>query len=406
MANRFFTKWKWHLILSATAIALLLAMEILLGLSRQGVIYPDCASYLESAKNLYVFHRGHNYRPMLLALINGFPYVFGASDEFVFAINRFVNFGCWIASILLLFEILKMFASQKMAFGISLGSIFLVGMPAFAFHLLSENVYLLFAMAGMYFLFRYFFENRNQFLGISLAIFLSAMLIRPGAKFFAILLVLYFMRELWQMRKSKAMFWIYGALAMIFVQCAGVKYQFGNFTISYIDAVTYYNYLGSKSLGIPIDQPGGQAKNPRNAYIFSHSCPEQKVIAAEDLKQQLTTNFCGLVKAYTDNLIGNSTSGNIVLEDAQNIGRLTSFEAVKSIFTIASKAQNILMTLLSVVIASVFFLRKGPFRIASSLILYTVFLSAISSEQGDRFHVVAFPFALVLLGKILSKKVT
>ena len=109
---------------------------------------------------------------------------------------------------------------------------------------------------------------------------------------------------------------------MVFVQCAGLKYQFGNFTLSYIDSVTYYDYIGSKAMCLKEGKEFSQLNNPRGEYIYSIECSEQRKIANEDLKQQLQHNTLNLLKAFISDVVDNATSGNVCIDDCKNVKKL------------------------------------------------------------------------------------
>ena len=179
-------KCRYHLLLILIGLLWIEAFRVLTQIDIQGIIYYDSASYLNSAKNLYCFATGHAYRPMLMAMINGVPYLFGFSDPDIYNFSYFVNVFCWLATSLILFEILKEFLSPKYAFACALLSVFVIGNVGFIFHLLTENIFLLFMMSGFYLLVRYYKTNRFLYLSMALSIFILSMLIKPGAKLLGI----------------------------------------------------------------------------------------------------------------------------------------------------------------------------------------------------------------------------
>jgi hypothetical protein len=345
-----------------------------------------------------------------MAVINGFPYLFRSSNETVIAYSFFVNVFCWLATFLLLFEILKQFIKPKLAFFFSVLAIFFVGNTAFVFHLLTENIYVFFIVLGFYFLMKYYKEKSFWLLSVSLSIFILSMLIKPGSKFLAIVFVLYFGKELYKNYKSRATFFIYGSLLLVFVQCAGIKYQFGNFTLSYIDSVTYYNYIGSKAMDFKYGKDYDQLKNPRTEFIFSFECNAQRKIATEDFKQQLQFNKLNLLRAYFSDILDNSNSGNICISDCENIKKRSSFAFWKLLFFDISQWQNRIFTIIGFCLSLFYFFKSYKneifFSFISFFILYIIVLSGISCGQGDRFHVITFPFVIVLLAKFLAGKGT
>lgn len=402
----FLLKYNYHILLVLIGIIWISIFDFITQMSSQGVMHSDSFNYQESAKNLYVFFRGHNYRPILMALINGIPYLFGGSDESIFTFGFYVNLICWLGSIVLLFEISKEFVKPKAAFLLTLFSIFIVGNTVHVFHLLTETIYQFFIFSAIYLLVKYYKTKQFWYLSLSLSVFLSSMLIKPGSKFLAIVITVYFIREIIRNYKSKSILFLYGSLLMILIQCAGIKYQFGDFTISYIDSVTYYDYIGSKSMCIKFGKEYSQKDNPRAEFLFSHESSEQKRIAGEDLKQQLQYNKMNLLKAYVSDVRENTASGNSCLEEIKDFKNRSFFEFWKKLLFDVTKWQNRLFTIVGFILA-VFYLWKGfrnpnPLTFISFFILYIIILSGISCGQGDRFHLVTFPFAILLLAKFVS----
>ncbi|HLA54982.1 MAG TPA: hypothetical protein VK623_02690 [Flavobacterium sp.] len=399
----FINRYKYHLLLVFIGLAWIHIFDFLTQMSSQGIIYPDSRSYCEAARNLYVFHRGHNYRPMLLALINGIPYAFGGSDASVYGFSYFVNLFCWLAFPLVLFEIVKQFLKPEAAFFISAVSLFFIGNTVFVFHLFSENIYMFFIISGFYFLSEYFKKKKFRDLSAALAIFILAILIKPGSMFLAIIFGLFFIKDIIRHYRTKSAWFIYGSVMLIFIQCAGVKYQFGNFTVSYIDATTFYGYLGERATAL--DE--GASYKPRKT-IYSFPCPVQKEMAAADMKRQLLSNTKNLFKAYGLDLIENATTGSICLKDCKNIRDRESFPFWKSFIFKLSEWQNRLFSIIAILLSGWFLFksyRKDKFfALVAFFIGYNIFLSGISFAEGDRFNVITFPFALILLAKLLKDR--
>ena len=399
-------KYRYHLLLVTIGLLWITLFDFLSQMSIQGIVYPDSGSYVESAKNLYVFYRGHNFRPILMALINGIPYLFGGNDSTVLHFSFYVNLCCWLALLLLLFELLKSFVRARMAFLFTLLAMTIIGNTALIFHLLTENIYMLFILLGFYGIKSYLEQKNYRFLALALSVFVLSMLIKPGSKFLAILLLVYFGKEVLKNLKSKYSLVLYAAVGMVLLQCAGLKYQFGSFTVSYIDSVTYYNYLGSKAECVKYGKEYSQMNNPRAEYLFSLDTEQQKSLAAEDLKQQLQYNKVNLVKAYFLDVIENTKTGNTCIEDCRNKAHSTYFSFWNKLFLTLSKWQNRCFTLLAVLL-SLYFLKQYKREEWGFLIAvyvgYIIATSGISCGQGDRFHLVTFPFVILLLVQFLTK---
>ena len=393
------SKYRHHVMLIVVALIWLALFDFFTQISSQGIIYPDSHSYQLASENLYVFFRGDNYRPILISAVYGIPYLFGFGNSAIYTFSFYINIFCWIASFLIFYEIAKTFLKLEKAFWLTLASMSFVGLTAYVFHFLSETLYLPVILLGLWFLAMYYRNRKFFYLSMALALFICSMLIRPGAKFFAIILLLFFLPEILKNFNRKAIIPLYAGLFLVFVQCAGLKFQTGNFTVSYIDGVTLYNYIGSRAMEL-------NGNPPRDfSYIYSFDCPTQKQMAADDFINQVKTNFPNLVRAYFWDLSGNTTTGNVCIDDCKNIKVRGLF--LKTVFYELSRWQNIVFTCIGIILSLYFFLQKRQeraFLAMAFFIVYTISLSAISHSQGDCFHMVTYPFALLLIAKVVSKK--
>ena len=102
----------------------------------------DDGSYLLAAKQLYNQHLFNDSRPIFIAALQGFPYVFGASDATVIGWSLFLNFVCWWFTISLLYLICATRFSSQIAFKTALFFIFCIGNLAHAFNFLSESIFI------------------------------------------------------------------------------------------------------------------------------------------------------------------------------------------------------------------------------------------------------------------------
>ncbi|MES2411978.1 MAG: hypothetical protein V4535_11100 [Bacteroidota bacterium] len=355
---------------------------------------------------MYLKFTGHYYRPMLMAFITGIPYLFGSSDAGIFEWSFVVNVFCWLGTSIILFEILKNFVREKVAFWFAILPFFILGNIILNYHLLTEIIFVFFIALAFYLLFQYYKTKQYWYLSLYLSLVLSSMLIKPGAKFFGMIMLLFFAREVLKNYKHKSMIFLYGSLLMITIQVVGMKAQYGDYTISYIDGVTYHNYICSKAECYKNGKEYEQINNPRAEYLFGLDFTDQKKVAVEDLKHQIKTNFSNLVKAYFSDVIENSKTGNACIEDLKNYENKADFPFwKKSIFDI-TKWQNRVFTVLAILLSAFFLMKtcKKPNALSfiSFFILYIIVLSGISCGQGDRFHLVTFPFVILLLAKYLS----
>jgi hypothetical protein len=399
----FIQKYRYSLLLVLIGLVWLEVLNRLLQLDQQTLFYPDSSNYLESAQKMYLKFTGHYYRPMMMAFITGLPYLFGSSDAGILQWSLLVNVICWLGTSLLLFQMAKDFLSEKIAFVFAFLPFFIIGNAVLNYHLLTENLFAFVIFLAFYALFRYYKTNNFGYLSFGLSLLLASMLIKPGAKFFALILLFFFIKTVLKNYKAKSMILLYGSVLMILIQVVGMKAQYGDFTISYIDGVTYHNYLFSKADCFKNGKEYQQINNPRAEYLFSLTFNDQKRVAKEDAVHQIKTNFPNVIKAYLHNLLDNSKSGNACIFDLENKKGRSDFNSWKTLAFDLSKWQNRLFTVLGVLVSLYFvrkiFKHKSLYALMALFVLYTIVLSGISCGQGDRFHVVTFPFAILLLAK-------
>ena len=410
MLKNWISKIKYEYLLLLIALIWVVFFSFVIQLKPEFSWVGDDGSYLTAAKKLYLELKIDEGRPLLIAAINGFPLLFGFSNSVVIQWGLLVNFWCWFFTVLLLFKIISGNADRKKAFLFSLLFILCIGNLAIAFNLLSESVFIFMLVLAVYFIHRYFKSNKYYFITIAIAILLLAMLVRPMSIGIVFILIVFFYS------KSKEILWhqyaalLYISLALLFFQIASLKRNYGDFTISYIDSITYYNYLGGKADCLKKDIPFIPGENKRGKYFNKFSSHEQKKIAKEDLREQLQNNTINLGKAYLYCLYSNSSKGSYIVSECKNERQTSYFDLFHFLFKAISKVQNILFTIGGVLLSFYTLFRRKRESIFSSIlammILYIFFISGVSCFQCDRFHIVFFPLVILLFSKIFKTENT
>jgi hypothetical protein len=400
-------RYQFHFLIAIIGILWFGVVNYLLQLSLQRGVYFDAENYKDAAELLYLHSSFHFYRPVLIAAFCGIPYLFGYSDAQVYAFGIYMNFACWIGTSLLLFSLLKQFLSEKKAFYFTLLFFLMIGCILSVFHLLTESFYTLAMLGGFWFLSKYYRTKRFTFLSIGLAIFVSSMLIKPGSQYFAVVLVLYHTKTLIQNYGKPAVLFLCGSFLLIGLQLFGMKKQYGDYTISYISGVTFYNYMGAKAIAFKQHKKLKQVQSVRMPYIFDLDFPQQKTVGFTDLKDQLQHNSVNLVKAYISNLAENAKTPSDCLAVCHNVRQDVHFESYKYLSGIITKWENRFLTVCGFLIGIWFifhYKRDAFYSLVGFYILYIGLLSGLSCFQGDRFHIVFFPMSILLLAKFLSDK--
>jgi len=234
------------------------------------------------------------------------------------------------------------------------------------------------------------------------------MLIKPASLLLFIgICVFYGIGELKNLIRSKYSITVYIAVFIVFGHMYFMKSNYGNYTISYIDSFTYYNYLGTKADCLKTGKEFVQCNNERYRYFNTFSLPEGKKVAFEDIKNQVSNNTFNLIRAYFTNMIGNSSKASGYFYVYENKKNASNFETYKLLFRGMSRLQSLFYSLIGILLSIRIIIRKEEtkiVKITSFMILYIIAISAISSDQADRFHLVIYPFVLILIANYFSNK--
>lgn len=400
-------KYKPHLVLLFLASFWVVLLNYVLNLNQQSYIFPDSFTYIQAAEKWYLSGQSDATRPLLIAMINGTPLAFGYTKEALFSWSLAVNTFAWMATLLFLFEILRKQCAFSYAFGLTIIYLVTITSTLLIFHLLTETIFIFGLITSLFCFQNYFSTKEYRFLAIAIGVLLACLMIKPSVKLALLFLVIYFLKILSKHFLNKWTLVILVPLFLLIFHVVQVHQQFGNYTITYTDSKTYYNYLGARADCLRKQIIFEEYKNPRAIYFDKLTLPQQKNAVFFDLKEQIKTNKWNLFKAYFINVFGNSTKGNPALINYQNWSSTTYFDYVKLFFRAVSKVQNCIFSLAGILLSMMLLLRKNRNElevITSIFVLYFIAISGISSGQGDRFHVVIYPLVLVLISVVLRQK--
>lgn len=401
-------KIKYEYLLFLLALIWVLFFSYVIQLKAEFSPIGDDQSYLTAAKELFLEMKLNDGRPMLISAILGFPLLFFNSDAVVIKWGIFVNFCCWFFTVLLIFKIISSRLNRKKAFLFSLFFILCIGNLAIAFNLLSESLFIFMLVLAVFFINKYYESTKYHFVTLAVAILLLAILVKPMAIGLVYIVTLFFFKKLKAIIWNKYIVFCFLGLSLLFVQMYSLKKNYGDFTISYIDSITYYNYLGGKAdcLRKGIEYVPGE--NERANYFSKFSSHEQRKIAKNDIKEQLQNNKLNLLKSYLFCIYSNSSKASYIVSQCKNANQTIYFDFFYFLFKVISKTQTILFTIIGV-LTSIYCLvrRKNETHLSlilSMMILYVFFISAISCYQCDRFHILFFPFVIILFSKFFETK--
>lgn len=404
----FFQKYQHPLYLFSISILWIIILNFFLQIFNQNYIYPDTESYIKASIDLYSLNKPNDIRPSLIAAINGFPLLFGYSKSVLFLWNTIINLSLWFATVLLIYNFCSKLTSKRAAFYLALIYIFTLGSLLIVFEFLSETVFTFFLLVSLVFFQKYDVSKRIFFLAFGFSTLVLSMLIKPASLILLISVCMFFgIGELKSLIRSKSSIIVYVSVFIVFVHLASMKSHYGNYTISYIDSFTYYNYLGTKADCLKTGKEFIQCNNQRYLYFNTFSLSEGKKVAFEDIKNQVSNNTLNLIKAYCLNIIGNSSKASGYFYIYENKNDATNFEVYKLIFRGISRLNTLFYSLIGLLLSIIVIFSKKTakiIKITAFTIIYIIAISAISSDQADRFHIVIYPFTLILIAYYFSNK--
>ncbi|WP_396143875.1 hypothetical protein [Flavobacterium sp.] len=395
------SKIKYEYILFFIALIWVFIFSFALQLAPHFNFLGDDITYLEASKMLYHHGQLSPTRPLLIAAIFGFPYLCDGSTEMVLQWSFLINFCIWFFSIILFFRIVEVILNRKNAFFWSLLFVFCIGNLAYAFQFLPEALFSFLLLLAVFFITKYSKTQKKDYIVLALIVLFLCALIKPVALGFAIVLLIFYVKKVKYILFSKFSVVLVLSWILIFFQVLSIKKSFGDYTISYIGAVTYYNYVGAKADCYRKNIEFIPGENQRAKTLEGLSSHQIKILANEDFKEQFKNNKLNLVKAYIFCLYSNSSKGNYIVSECKNESNTSYFDSFQFLFKGISKIQNNVFTLVGLLLS---FLTLIQYKTSNSIqffcsfgILFIVFISGISCFQCDRFHIVIYSMVLVLL---------
>lgn len=400
-------KGKYQFLLALCGIIWIIFLMKILQIDSQSYIFPDSDNYRESARMWYFEHKVHYYRPLFMAIISGIPYLFGADDAPVYQFSFYINVFSWIGTAILLFSFVKKYVNNKTAFLVSLCYYTFFGIALLNFHLLTENIFTFLSLLSFFLIDQYNIKQKFYYLSLAICILLLLILIKPSITFFSFFVLLYYSKAIWNNLKSRYMFFILLGVFSLISQNILMKKQFGNYTVSYIDGVTYYNYLGAKATAYKENISFDEAYNKRAHTMETLTFSQQKQYALHDFLEQLTSNKLNLAKAYLSNTIDNTKSASGSITIYSNVNQNAYHNTVQQIFIFLSKYQNRFLTIVGFLLALYFtkkyYTTNTVYTLMALYILYTIVVSGVSCTQGDRFHIVFFSITWLFVIKYFKE---
>ena len=373
-------------------------------------VATDTFSYLEAASLLFAEGKAHPTRTFGSAIVLGLPYLFSSSVELksIMIFNYGLNLILWLATTILLFRTISLFASTKLASLASALYILCFGAMSHVGLILTEPISTFLLTLCGFLAFRFLKDKQVKDLGYICGILLVSVLIRPGMLYWALLITL--ITCAWAYRSGAITFrWlrpiIFG-LGCILLQSVSVHKEYGNFTVSYIDKVTWYNYLGAQVEADLTERDYWEVKAEHQLTLSQNSWPENSILCKEHLVHQVKNSPLIVLQHFVKNIGWNAIGKNYGISAAQNFSGSSIHKPLQLVLSYTAMAQNLLFVLGSIILGIVLLVRR-EWNVATVIVVgsiaYIIFTSGISFNQGDRFNVVFYPLTLMLLSYSFAK---
>jgi hypothetical protein len=394
------SKIKYEYLLGIIAVLWVLFFSFVLQLKPYFYQLGDDATYLEASKLLYFKGLLDNTRPFLIAALFGIPYLFGFNDDIVIQWGFILNFCSWFFTVILIFKILSTQINRGLAFSGAIVFIFCIGNLAHAFRFLSESGFIFLFTFSIYLLSKYEInKNINYIISAIFVVFINV-LVKPVAIGFFVIILLFYYKRIKELFFAKYASILAVGILLLFFQMYSMKKNFGDYTLSYISSITYYNYLGAKAYCYQKDTIYLPGENQRTHDFIKLSSHEMKKVAEKDFSYQLKNNTLNLFKAYLFCIYSNSSKGNYIVSECKNKNETRYFDFFRFAFKSISKMQTIGFTIVGVLLSFYFLVtykkQRAFFVLISILLLYIFFISAISCYECDRFHIAFYPIVILL----------
>lgn len=401
------------------SILVVLVFYVILGLNDCvfNVLYitPDSYSYIEASNMFFDKFKPHPTRPFgysfILGLIN-LVYENPSRDQYI-AYSILINLVSWVGSIVLLKKTLSIYFTDKVSFWLTLFSTLSIGNIAIVFQLLSESITVFFLSLISYFIIKYNKSKEFKYLIFAVTGMNLTILVRPGFLYLGIISSLILITILMYKRqvKNKEMSFFILSITLIAFQYTMMYKEYGKGTVSFIDKITWYYYLGAESQASKFETTYRSVRESRYLEHSKKSYKELSEISNKDLIDQIKNNFPNVIREWMRNLKQNSYVGAYGIKKAKKVHKINSNETylftsnlLYKISTMQNKFYILLFLLSLLMVVMNLFKTNVAIYILTTIISYVILTSGISFSQGDRFHCILYPLILILFLNLIKNK--
>lgn len=391
--------------------AVAFSLQLFTNIHSPEYIAKDSYSYMEAGKLLYNEGKPHPTRPYLSGAVLGLPYLVN-SKAFVHTVANFnlvLNLALWFCTIILIYRTVLLFESKRLAFLSAMTYVFCVGTIGFIGLILTETLSAFMLAWAVYLAFRYQKYARVSDITKALVIMLLLVLVKPGMIYWSLLLLLIVVIMAFRSGELsiRRIFPIALSLGLILLQAWQIHSHYGKFSVSLIDKITWYNYLGAETEAISTNRALSEVKAERMKIWDESSWLEISEIGSADMKRQIKLHPSLILKEFVLNIAENAVGKSAGLAAAKDFNGSSVFKPIQSSLLTLSILQNLFMVVTAILIGFYILLKKRMLNVATFLamgtIAYIIFTSGISFKAGDRFNVVFYPIVLMVVPYLMAK---
>jgi hypothetical protein len=407
------------LISSLIFVALATLLQVYENSELNSYRHGDCFTYEDASKLIYNDgFKPHPIRPMLYPLIAGIPRLFTSDYPTILYFNYVLNFIFWLLTIQFIYKSIAFILKPKYALILALLFAFNVSNILLNPQVLTESIYTFLVSLMMYLMANYFFTKQLNYLTAVVSILILSILIRPTGLLLALIFTPIYFLYMLKNQQFRQVFVV--LIVCLFPLFQAIKMQENklNFTVSNIGNYTLYYFLCSYAEGVKaanydyfnyqkLTLSYGKIRDERIANfqpaIEENRWQIMKEMSEMEFKNQLNSNFKGLLFSYVRNVISNSAAFSFFALHLENVQQKSYFFTLRKASVLITKLQNCFYSF-SLIISPffIYFFRKkmqnkGLFYMQICLLFfafYTILISGISMAQGDRFNIVLVPIAL------------
>lgn len=416
-----------HLIVGAALLLWFGLMSWLLHLPGNAAdpqfVPPDAISY-EQAGQALLKGETSPIRPWGYALLTAIGN--GVSQGAVQPLLLILHLLCWLLTGLLLFSVSAQYLKGKwkylpvLVFALSPSHI------VFAWLTLTETVFTFLLILAAWLMFRYVQapDKAGRLIWVNIVL-AFACVVRPSLQLPVLVMLLWTAWELWHRTPRKPLVFLaafVGVLLIIGFQANRMHRQYGQYTLSFIGKMAWYEYLGAGSKALAEQRDLRIVRHERDSTELAQFATFEGGAAYwkqrcdfydADFKAQWQAHKPLIFKAWLINILQNTREPGAELSTLTAKGGAPGFNAIRLLAYKGSGYLNMAMNyLLMPVLLLLLTLRwwkekrwlpAGQTLAAAFALLLALFLllsSGASMWQGDRFSLVYYPlllFAALLL---------